>query len=67
MSSAKTNTDHSSRYRSAKKILQKKILTIRTTKDILLLTAGIFSAGFALESFLLPNDFIDGGAKAFHF
>jgi uncharacterized membrane-anchored protein YitT (DUF2179 family) len=62
MPGAKTNTDHSSRYRSAKKFLQKKILTIRTAKDILLLTAGIFSAGFGLESFLLPNNFIDGGA-----
>ncbi|HLX91346.1 MAG TPA: YitT family protein [Puia sp.] len=54
--------DHASRYRSAKKFLRKKIFTIRTAKDILLLTAGVFSAGFGLESFLLPNNFIDGGA-----
>ncbi|MFN8154043.1 MAG: YitT family protein [Bacteroidia bacterium] len=31
-------------------------------KDILLITLGIFSAAFALKSFLLPNLFIDGGA-----
>ena len=32
------------------------------TKDVLFITAGIFSAAFGLESFLLPNRFIDGGA-----
>ena len=32
------------------------------TKDILFIAAGIFSAAFGLESFLLPNRFIDGGA-----
>jgi uncharacterized membrane-anchored protein YitT (DUF2179 family) len=31
-------------------------------KDILFTIAGIFSAAFGLESFLIPNRFIDGGA-----
>lgn len=31
-------------------------------KNILLIMAGIASATFALKSFLLPNDFLDGGA-----
>ncbi len=30
-------------------------------KDITLIVAGVFSAGFGLKGFLLPNDFIDGG------
>jgi uncharacterized membrane-anchored protein YitT (DUF2179 family) len=31
-------------------------------KDCLLITIGVFSAGFGLKGFLLPNHFIDGGA-----
>ncbi len=31
-------------------------------KDTFFLVAGVFSAAFGLESFLLPNQFIDGGA-----
>lgn len=31
-------------------------------KEFLLIVSGIFSAAFGLESFLLPNRFIDGGA-----
>ncbi len=31
-------------------------------KDVLFIVFGIFSAAFGLESFLLPNRFIDGGA-----
>lgn len=30
--------------------------------DILLIVTGVFSAAFGLEGFLLPNQFIDGGA-----
>ncbi len=44
----------------AQKQLRKNIL--RTIRNILLVIAGIFSAAFGLESFLLPNNFIDGGA-----
>ncbi len=33
-----------------------------TFKDIAFILVGIFSAAFGLESFLLPNSFIDGGA-----
>lgn len=31
-------------------------------KDAFFIVSGIFSAAFGLESFLLPNRFIDGGA-----
>ncbi len=34
----------------------------RLIKDIILISAGIGSAAFGLESFLLPSNFIDGGA-----
>ena len=51
-----------SRYQRAKEFYRLRILSFRTLKDILLLVTGIFSAGFGLEGFLLPNKFIDGGA-----
>ena len=51
-----------SRYQRAKEFYRLKILSFRTLKDIFLLITGIFSAGFGLEGFLLPNKFIDGGA-----
>lgn len=34
----------------------------RNIKDVLLITAGIFSAAFGFKGFLLTNHFIDGGA-----
>ncbi|MGE5355642.1 MAG: YitT family protein [Deltaproteobacteria bacterium] len=34
---------------------------IHTSRDLLFILAGIFSAGFGLKAFLLPNAFIDGG------
>lgn len=34
----------------------------RIVKDMLFIVGGIFAAGFGLRGFLLPNDFIDGGA-----
>ena len=43
-----------------KKQLRRNIL--RRIRNVFLIIAGIFSAAFGLESFLLPNSFIDGGA-----
>ncbi|MBI5402038.1 MAG: YitT family protein [Ignavibacteriae bacterium] len=34
----------------------------RAVKEVFLLCAGVLSAGFGLRGFLLPNNFIDGGA-----
>jgi len=31
-------------------------------KDTVFILIGIFSAGFGLKGFLIPNSFIDGGA-----
>jgi len=49
-------------YRSARDFLRKRTFLIRSIKDILFLSLGVLSAGFGLESFLIPNKFIDGGA-----
>jgi uncharacterized membrane-anchored protein YitT (DUF2179 family) len=56
-----STTEETLRYRRAKKLRRRKIFSIRAVKDAIFLLAGIFSAGFGLESFLLPNKFIDGG------
>lgn len=51
-----------SRYKSAREFHILKIAVVNLLKDSLLITIGIFSAAFGLESFLLPSSFIDGGA-----
>lgn len=58
----KAKNEQLSAYELAKgfKELRKRI--IRAIKDTVLIVAGIFSAGFGLKSFLLPTNFIDGGA-----
>jgi uncharacterized membrane-anchored protein YitT (DUF2179 family) len=48
-------------YNAAREYRAKKIGTTHLAKDILLIALGILSASFGLESFLLPNNFIDGG------
>src|ERR1700744_2024099 len=45
----------------AKAFLQFKIILKREIINAFLILAGIISASFGLKSFLLPNDFIDGG------
>lgn len=51
-----------SAFALAKAYREAKINTLRWIKDIVLIGTGIFCAAFGLESFLLPNNFIDGGA-----
>ncbi len=53
---------HYSNYALAKAFRDFKISVFRLLKDIVLIVLGIASAAFGLESFLLPNKFIDGGA-----
>ncbi len=43
------------------KITITKTVIIKNIKSILLILLGVISASFGLESFLIPNDFIDGG------
>lgn len=51
-----------SAYERAKAFRLLRVSIRRNIKNFLFITAGVFSAGFGLESFLLPNNFIDGGA-----
>lgn len=51
-----------SRFKIAKAFREFKISTLRLSKDVVLISGGIISAAFGLESFLLPSQFIDGGA-----
>lgn len=39
-----------------------KVEISHTIKEIIFIVIGVFSAGFGLKGFLLPNRFIDGGA-----
>jgi uncharacterized membrane-anchored protein YitT (DUF2179 family) len=56
------NTGGFSAYRRAKKHYRERKQLVQNIKDVMLILIGILSAGFGLESFLLPNKFIDGGA-----
>lgn len=49
------------RYASAKAFYHFRLLVRRELINVFLVALGIVSAGFGLESFLLPNKFIDGG------
>lgn len=51
-----------SRYELANGLKELIISSKRIVKDIILITAGVFSAGFGFKGFLLTNHFIDGGA-----
>lgn len=56
-----TDAEHS-RFIIAKGFREMKLTFWNALKDALLIGLGVFSATFGLESFLLPNHFIDGGA-----
>ena len=49
-------------YRMAKEMYKYRIGIFQATRSAVFIIIGIFSAGFGLKSFLLPNNFIDGGA-----
>lgn len=59
---ASASSTPTSRYRLAKTIYRARRLLIRNFKDGVFIIIGILLAGFGLESFLLPSNFIDGGA-----
>jgi uncharacterized membrane-anchored protein YitT (DUF2179 family) len=50
------------RYTAARKRYRARVMRMSNIQSILFLIAGVFSAGFGLKGFLLPNHFIDGGA-----
>jgi uncharacterized membrane-anchored protein YitT (DUF2179 family) len=49
-------------FEIAKGFRELRINAIAQAKDAVLIILGVFSAALGLESFLLPNNFIDGGA-----
>lgn len=51
-----------SNYRFAKRLRNLELTIIRLVKDSILISLGVLAAGFGLKGFLLPNQFIDGGA-----
>jgi uncharacterized membrane-anchored protein YitT (DUF2179 family) len=53
--------ENTSRYNLGKRFYKIKVALTHLVKDLFFITIGITSAGFGLESFLLPNSFIDGG------
>ncbi len=50
-----------SRHQKAKAFLILKVLVRREAIHAFMIILGVFSAAFGLKSFLLPNNFIDGG------
>ncbi len=57
----KSDTEGLTRYEMAKGAWRLRRSLWNTVKGSLLMLFGVFSAGFGLESFLIPNGFIDGG------
>ena len=49
-------------FSNARMLIERKIELRKLGVDIFLVCLGILSAGFGLKSFLLPNNFLDGGA-----
>jgi uncharacterized membrane-anchored protein YitT (DUF2179 family) len=49
-------------YRRAKKFHQLRVQMRRLAIDAFMIALGVISAGFGLRSFVLPNNFVDGGA-----
>jgi uncharacterized membrane-anchored protein YitT (DUF2179 family) len=58
----KGGAGHTSSYRSAKSLFHYKVMFRRIIRDMLLILFGLLSAGFGLKGFLLPTEFVDGGA-----
>ena len=56
-----TKKDYSP-YEVAKAYHEFKISAVDFVRDIIFICLGIFSAAFGLKGFLIPNNFIDGGA-----
>lgn len=49
-------------FQLAKGFRRLRWIIARTIKDVIFIALGVTSAAFGLEGFLLPNNFIDGGA-----
>src|SRR5204863_6352890 len=59
---AERNDRPYSRYEIAQAYHQVRRNSVSGLKDLGMTILGVFSAAFGLKSFLMPEDFIDGGA-----
>ncbi|MEO6489869.1 MAG: YitT family protein [Ferruginibacter sp.] len=50
------------RYSNARKIVEYRLTVKKMAADFFMIGIGVLSAGFGLKGFLLPNNFLDGGA-----
>ena len=50
------------KYSNARKLVEYKLVVKKFSIDFFMISIGILSAGFGLRGFLLPNNFLDGGA-----
>lgn len=62
MMNKQSSQAQTSSYKMAKQMYRTRIGFLQGVKSAIFILIGIFSAAFGLKSFLLPNDFIDGGA-----
>lgn len=60
--SQRSEVTQSTQYANARRIIEFKVELKKRISDIFFISMGILSAGFGLKGFLLPNEFIDGGA-----
>lgn len=60
--SRQTGVKSTSPYQQAKQAYGLRIGLYSTLRSLLFIITGVVSAGFGLNSFLLPNHFVDGGA-----
>lgn len=56
-----SNKSQTSRYGKAKEAFRKQVAFLHLLRDSIFLLLAVVAAGFGLKSFLLPNQFIDGG------
>ncbi len=54
--------ENKTRFTSAKNVYEFKVIAKKLGADIFMMCLGISCAGFGLKSFLLRNNFLDGGA-----
>lgn len=50
------------RFLELKALRIRRLAIVRAIKDVLFISLGVLSAAFGLKGFLLPNNFLDGGA-----
>lgn len=50
-----------------KELRKSHVEFVHSVKQMVFISIGVFSAGFGLNGFLLPNQFIDGGVTGYRY